>query len=125
MGYKAYKYSFKLHSAHNLDSSLTEQQAHFHTFQIVLYLNNQNSAFVSYEDVEKIIEDYIKQYEGKYLNDTTSFENINPSVENIGIVFYDHLKTITIAHGFHLLQLEISETPTRVFSISETIMIDT
>lgn len=123
MGYKAYKYTFKLHAAHNLDSSLSEQQAHFHTFEIVLYLTNSNSAFISYEDVEKIIDDYMTQFEGKYLNNTVFFQNVNPSVENIGTVFYDHLKYITLAHGFSLLQLEISETPTRVFRVSENIII--
>jgi 6-pyruvoyl-tetrahydropterin synthase len=65
----------------------------------------------------------MKQFEGKYLNNTVSFQNVNPSVENIGTVFYDHLKSITLAHGFSLLQLEISETPTRVFRISENIII--
>jgi len=123
MAYRAYKYTFKLHAAHNLDPLLSEQQAHYHTFKIVLYINNQKSGFVSYDDVEKIIDDYLKQYQGKYLNDTVSFKNLNQTIENIGIVFYDHLRPITLSYGFNLLKLEISETPTRIFSISEKIIL--
>lgn len=123
MAYKAYKYTFKLHSAHNLNPSLNEQQAHYHTFKVVLYIQNMETSFVSYDDIEKIIEDYLTQYEGKYLNNTTTFKNINPTVENIGTVFYDNLKQIMVKHQFHLLKLEINETPTRVFSISEKIIL--
>ncbi|HEX3037536.1 MAG TPA: 6-carboxytetrahydropterin synthase [Oscillospiraceae bacterium] len=123
MAYRAYKYTFKLHMAHNLNTLLTEQQAHYHTLKIVLYIQNRGSKFASFEDIERIIDDYLKQYEGRYFNNTSPFVNSSPTVENMGTVFYDHLNPIILAHNFDLLKLEISETPTRIFSISEKIIL--
>lgn len=122
MGYRAYKYTFKLHAAHNLDASLSKDQAHFHTLKIILYVQNQGF-FEVYQDIEETIENYLKQFEGKYLNHTPPFNNFSPTIENIGTVFYDHLKQIIAACHFNLLKLEISETPTRIFSISEEIIL--
>ena len=122
MGYKAYKYSFKLHAAHNLDASFTKEQAHFHTLKIILYVQNQGF-FAVYQDIEEEIEKYIQQFEGKYLNHTPPFDNFSPTIENIGTVFYGQLKDIISLLHFNLLKLEISETPTRIFSISEEIIL--
>ncbi|QEY35695.1 hypothetical protein FL966_11845 [Caproiciproducens galactitolivorans] len=115
---KAYKYTFKLHISHN-PVSVSKQSAHFHTIKIILYLQNFNNKFSKYDVIEKIIQNYFKIYEGAYLNETASFYELDPTIENIGRVFYSHLKSIVRENGFELLTLEISETPTRIFSISE------
>nr|WP_319488726.1 6-carboxytetrahydropterin synthase [uncultured Caproiciproducens sp.] len=123
MAYRAYKYTFKLHIAHNLNTSLSEQQAHFHTLKIVLYLEKQGNVFASYEYIEKIIDDYLEQYKGKYLNNTVPFANSSPTVENIGTLFYNDLQSIVLTNHYDLLKLEISESPTRVFTISDKILL--
>lgn len=115
---KAYKYTFKLHISHN-PSTLSKQSAHSHTIKIILYIQNASDKFSKYDIIEKIIEDYLGTYEEAYLNETASFQNLDPTIENIGRVFYRNLKTIVFENGFELLKLEISETPTRIFSISE------
>lgn len=115
---KAYKYTFKLHISHN-PISLSKQSAHFHTIKMILYLQNPSDKFGKYDVIEKIIQNYLGTYEGVYLNETASFQNLDPTIENIGKVFYSHLKSIVYGNDFELLKLEISETPTRIFSISE------
>ncbi|XOQ48470.1 MAG: 6-carboxy-5,6,7,8-tetrahydropterin synthase [Eubacteriales bacterium] len=115
---KAYKYTFKLHISHN-PVSVSKQSAHFHTIKIILYLQNFNNKFSKFDVIEKIIQNYFEIYEGAYLNETASFQELDPTIENIGRVFYSHLKSIVRENGFELLTLEISETPTRIFSISE------
>ncbi len=124
MAYKAYKYTFKLHISHNLSVSTAEQHAHTHTLKIVLYIENKKpEEFSSYDIIETTINDFLKQFEGQYLNNTPFFAKIEPTLENIGNEFYDRLKDILSVNGFDLLKLEINESPTRVFSISEKIIL--
>lgn len=124
MAFKAYKYTFKLHISHSIAAASDEQQAHNHTIKIVLYIQNrEHSVFSSYDVIEKAVEDFLKEYEGKYINNTTLFQNSIPTIENIGMRFYTALKEIVLAQNFDLLKLEISETPTRIFSISEKLFV--
>ena len=115
MKFKGYKYKFRLNVSHGLNI-----KEHHHTIEITLFIDNRNKYFETVDaDVEKMVDTYLKKYSGKHLNETPPFNAIEPTIENIGKEFYKQIKEIAINNSYNLTKLEISETPTRVYIVSE------
>ena len=117
MKFEGYKYKFRLNVSHGLNSGTTKD--HHHTMEITLYIEDRKKDFESYEEIEKIVDRYLKKYSGKYLNETLPFNEIDPTIENIGKEFYKEIKSIANNNSYNLRALEISEIPTRVYVVSE------
>src|ERR1035437_4160003 len=96
-----------------------DEGVHSHTFEISLYIKQHSVNFATYDSVEVIILDYLKPYKGMVLNSLSPFDVIPPVIENIGEVFFTDIILILHQIGFELLKLEISESPQRIFSITE------
>jgi 6-pyruvoyl tetrahydropterin synthase-like protein len=96
-----------------------DQSVHNHTFEISLYIKQNNESFVLYDVTETIIQDYLRPYSGVILNAVPPFDVISPTVENIGEVFFTEITLILAKIGYQLVTLDISENPQRTFSISE------
>ena len=121
MSFRGYKYTFRLNASHSLNKNAGISDAHFHTFEIIIYINKQIDDFVSYVTVENKVYEYLNQFSGKFLNQTPPFDKIEPIVENIGRVFYEKIEQQLVDSHFALWKLEISETPSRIYSISEAL----
>lgn len=117
MKFHGYRISFRINLLHSVTFSEQAQEPHPHTLELSLYINKDETAFISFEDIEKIVENYLTQFEGVYLNDTESFANINPTIENIAAVFNQEFSRILSEHEFYLTKLEISEAPSRLYII--------
>lgn len=75
--------------------------------------------YVEFSKFENILEEYFSKYEGRVLNEIEVFENLNPSMENLGKIFYKDVSELLATNDFFLKSLEISENPTRTFIISD------
>ena len=75
--------------------------------------------FLNFMELDAIVNEYIGQYEGEYLNDISPFDKLLPTIENMGEVFYEDLKECLINRNYDLIQLDISENLLRVYSISD------
>ncbi len=109
-----FKYSQKL----NVEHKIGEEQQHMHTLELILYLEG-NSGFAVYDKLENHLEKFFDRYEGKYLNSLAEFAGITPTIENIGFVFYDKLKTFLKAYGYAISQLHIGENPGRLYAVTD------
>jgi 6-pyruvoyltetrahydropterin/6-carboxytetrahydropterin synthase len=96
----------------------TRGERHPHTWQISLYIVNNKDTFMMFNEVEKIIEDYLGQYQGKYINDIPPFPTMNPTLENIAHCFMEELQKKLNPHHWVIITMEISETPSRSYIIS-------
>lgn len=96
----------------------TKGERHPHTWQISLYIVNPKDTFMIFNEVEKIIEDYLGQYQGKYINDLPPFVTMNPTLENIAHCFMEELQKKLNSHNWVIITMEISETPSRSYIIS-------
>lgn len=118
MEYNAYKLSYYLNAQHSFDNH--RSSIHSHTFHISLYLGNEkNGGQIYYPEVDGAVNAYLDQYSGRYLNETKPFDLLLPTIENLGAVFYESFKVILEQCGFDLIQLDICESPLRIYSISD------
>ena len=76
-----------------------------------------------YSSIDRIVEKFLLHYQNQYLNDIPPFNQLEPSIENMGNRFYEELKVILNNEQLNLIQLEISETPLRVYLVSDRLMV--
>jgi len=118
MEYSQYKYSFYLNASHSIYINGNKGEKHPHTWQISLYVVNSKDTFMMFNEVEKLIEDYLGQYQGKYMNECSPFDTINPTLENIAQYFMVELQKKLNPLNWVIFTMEISETPSRSYIIS-------
>jgi len=119
--FEGYKLKYRLNARHSFNG--VKEKIHPHTFEISLYIEQiQVKTLVAYATIDKIVELFLLEYQNQYLNDVSTFIKIEPTIENIGNIFYEALKVILREEQFNLLQLEISETPLRIYLVSDRLM---
>lgn len=118
MKYSQYKYNFYLNASHSIYIDGKRGERHPHTWEISLYIVNYKDNFVMFNRVEELIEDYLSQYQEKYINECPIFKTINPTLENIAHCFMEELQKILNPINWVIFTMEISETPSRAYIIS-------
>lgn len=119
MAFLGYKFSSKINISHSTTTASTISNEHFHSLDITLYLEKPNSDFASYDVIEDRIKECLNCYSGKNLNKTNYFSVVEPTLENIADYFFEQLKIVVNEESFDLITLEISEIPTRIYSVSD------
>lgn len=124
MEFKIYKLSYYMNAQHSMDA--LKDTAHFHTFMISLFIENlDQTQLLSFSKMNQIMDTFLEKYSGNYLNELEEFRTLVPSIENIGEVFYEELKVILHKVQLDLIKLDISETPLRIYSISDRLYLGT
>lgn len=95
-----------------------EDSIHPHTWEISLLIQGLGQSS-QVEQIRKIVETYLEQYEGKTINDFFPFNILPPSTENIGKVLYKELSKTLQQKGMVLESLQISDNPTKIFILNE------
>lgn len=122
MSFCGYKYKYYLNMSHSINKENPRAGLHYHTLEITLYIQEQGSIgenFLLYEDLEREVERYFAEYEGVFFNELPAFAHISATIEHIGDMFFTALKRKLKAEGYSLMKLEISETPSRVYAVSD------
>lgn len=118
MEFKAYKLTYYLNAQHSMNYN--RDNAHGHTFIISLYLDDlSKKEFLNFSQMDEMVNGLFGRYSGKYLNGEEPFTELTPTIENMGSVFYEHLKAVLSEQGYDLIQIDICENPLRVYSISD------
>ncbi|TAH62765.1 MAG: hypothetical protein EWM47_13995 [Anaerolineaceae bacterium] len=118
MEYKAYKLLFYINAQHSIDNSL--ENAHLHTFSIGLHLEDKiDDRLIDFNQVSQLVNNYLEQYRGVFLNEMAAFKDLIPTIEHMGNLFYDELKLILTELSYDLIQLDISENPLQIYSVSD------
>lgn len=115
---RAYKNSYRINMEHNLSN--TEGGRHGHTLEITLIIEQPDAAFfLSYPELDETVHHYFEEYDAKYLNEMKRFEGLPPTIENLGDILFEAMYLLLRAKGLYLIALEISETPLRVYIVSD------
>lgn len=117
MAFESYKFTFRMNASHA--NVKTDEGVHNHTFEISLFIKQNDDNFVAYDVTENVIQEYLKPYSGVILNSVPPFNGISPTIENIGEEFFTEITLLLANCGYQLVKLDISESPQRIFSISE------
>lgn len=121
--FEGFKLKYRLNAKHSLRSDA--KNIHPHTFEVSLLIEQfQLKKDVDlYSSIDSIVESFLSLYQNQYLNDISPFNQLEPSIENMGNIFYEELKAILNNEQLNLIQLEISETPLRVYLVSDRLMV--
>ena len=119
---KYYVCRYYLNANHSFNN--IQKNAHQHTFTFAVSMESQRqNDMVPFHEIDHIINHYLTQYKGKYLNSLPQFQGLYPSIEWIGELFYEDLYILLDEKGWNCLQLEVSENPLKAFLVSDRIML--
>jgi 6-pyruvoyl tetrahydropterin synthase-like protein len=120
--FEGFKLKYRLNAKHSFSNDV--KNIHPHTFEISLLFEQlqPEKRIALYSSIDRIVENFLLRYQNQYLNDISPFNQLEPSIENMGDVFYEELKVIFYNEKLNLIQLEISETPLRVYLVSDRLM---
>lgn len=112
-----YENSYRINIEHNLGDGAGDR--HSHTLELTLMIEHPSTDIVlSYPKLDETVHHYLEEYDKKYLNELVKFTGLLPTVEHLGDLFFEELRTVLQGKGLALTTLEISETPLRVYIIS-------
>ena len=124
MLYRQYKYKFYLNMNHSVEMQGRQGEIHSHTWEIAMIVSMSQNEFVRFSDIEEVADGILEAYQDKYLNETAPFTTMNPTLENVcDYLFYQVSKAMQ-ERGWILLAMEMSETPSRVYQVSNMDMRD-
>lgn len=118
-----FEFKLYLNAKHAVMFNNNVSGIHNHTFEIVVKLTETDEELNQFNKVEKIINDYLKKYEGKVLNDIYPFTRINPTSENMCRVFYEEIdKLIEVSEfkdSYDIYSTSVLENPTRAYTVKK------
>lgn|GEM_PF-513193 len=124
MKYNQYRFKFYFNASHAIYLLGELGQSHPHTWEIIVQTVKITDNFVLFNEIEKAIEDFLTRYQDVSINTVEPFTTTNPTLENICTYFKECTQEMLYAKGWLLLSIELSETPTRSYLISESNELD-
>lgn len=118
MRFRQYKFKTYLNATHHITIGGKPGEKHPHTWEICLDVLKTREEFVRFSELEEMVERFISVYQDKDLNETPPFHMINPTLENCSDFFFEKFQQILSSHGWIVLMMTVSETPTRSYVIS-------
>jgi 6-pyruvoyltetrahydropterin/6-carboxytetrahydropterin synthase len=112
-----YRYKFYLNLMHSIQIDNFMGEVHPHTWEIVVDIFKQNNAFITFSEIEKMVDEFLRPFQNKNINDIPPFDAINPTLENVTIYLQKELGTLFVSKGFIMSRIAVSETPSRTFII--------
>ena len=113
-----YKFNFYLNASHAIYIDGTRGEVHPHTWEIVLHVAKMSSGLVLFNQVEKKVEEFLRRYQSRIINDFEPFTTINPTLENLTEFLLDSLQKELNPLGWMIFMIEVSETPARTYVMS-------
>ncbi len=120
--HEAYLYHVTFNAMHNLMPD-DPRKMHAHTFCVGIYVIEKQDDHPVFLNTEKMLSEYFERYKGIRINEMAPFIQVVPTLENMGNVFYEDLKSIFDKNGMQLLLLEVGDSPTSTYGIGERPMI--
>lgn len=111
----SYKFTFRINASHK---AVQSSSVHSHTFLLVLYIRCKSERFDAFERIEAVVRQYLSAYANKNLHEVPPFDQIVPTIENMGEEFFLRISELLDGEDYELSALEISETPQRFCRIT-------
>ncbi len=119
MALEGYKLRYKLITFLSSGNIKDISSVHAKTFDIALFISPSRRSFVPFDRIEAIISETLEVYSEKNLVQVPPFDNLEPTITNLGNVFFVLLKEALFQKDLVLETLEISESPIRSYIVNE------
>lgn len=114
-----FRFKFYLNSNHAVLFNKTNiSSIHNHSWELSIYLIEEKIELNQFSEIEKTIKDYLEKYNQETINEIYPFTRINPTMENLGFVFFKDVEKLLIDSIYTLEKIEVSENPTRTYIVN-------
>jgi 6-pyruvoyl-tetrahydropterin synthase len=113
-----HRLKYRLCMQHSFDGQI--ENKHHHLIEIEIVARQLSGNFLEFASMDSILELVFGPYQHQYLNEFPEFGG-DTSMEHLGEVFYLKVKKALEGHHWKLARFEISETPLRIYAITEEI----
>ncbi|MDD3200325.1 MAG: 6-pyruvoyl-tetrahydropterin synthase-related protein [Eubacteriales bacterium] len=122
MSFRGYKLQHKLIVLHNSKDLSDPDLVYANTYEITLFISRIGTEPMPIDEdgIHNVIVKTLEPYTEKNIEQIEPFNQLQPTFENIGIVFYNQLKQSIAQIGLTLETLEISDSPIRTFIVNKT-----
>ncbi|MCQ2531403.1 MAG: 6-carboxytetrahydropterin synthase [Saccharofermentans sp.] len=111
--------TFRFNSSHSNVGDKLER--HFHTFSMTLTIDYVTKEIEN--TVVRYINEFLNQFNDKYLDELDYFKGVYPSIETIGDCFFDSIQHLLSKMNVNLLQLSISDSPLKAYLVGDRLML--
>lgn len=110
-----YRFKFYLNARHAIYTNGVAGEVHPHTWEIGIRVRKVRDAFIPFDRLEKKTNAFLDKYQNQVLNEIPPFDTLNPTAENLAAYFAAEITPRLEEDGWELLELEISESPSRIY----------
>ncbi len=106
---------------HNFQDSSDPSSVYARTFEITLFISTVRSGLIRFDEMEEVITKTLNRYSEKELTLISPFDQLEPTLENMGDVFYQIVGQNLARLEMSLEKLEISERPIETYIVNEAV----
>ncbi len=114
-----YKLSTFINASHAVRWPDEMEAEHRHTWELILNIRPFIAGkLLKIDDIEEVIEASLQTFSGRFLNDMSRFDNVNPTLENFTEILFDDLTQALSGISMQLVELSVGNSPTRFYHIT-------
>ncbi|ANY11986.1 6-carboxytetrahydropterin synthase [Leuconostoc lactis] len=114
-----YKLSTFINASHAVRWPDEMEAEHRHTWELILNIRPITAGkLLKIDDIEEVIEASLQTFSGRFLNDMSRFDNVNPTLENFTEILFDDLTQALSGISMQLVELSVGNSPTRFYHIT-------
>lgn len=114
-----YKLSTFINASHAVRWPDEMEAEHRHTWELILSIRSAVArSLVKIDDIEEVINKAVQSFSGRFLNDMSRFDQVNPTLENFTEILFDDLTAALSTISFQLVELSVGNSPTRFYHIT-------
>ena len=114
-----YKVSTFINASHAVRWPDEMEAEHRHTWELILNIRPITAGkLLKIDDIEEVIEASLQTFSGRFLNDMSRFDNVNPTLENFTEILFDDLTQALSGISMQLVELSVGNSPTRFYHIT-------
>ena len=114
-----YKLSTFINASHAVRWPEEMEAEHRHTWELILNIRPITAGkLLKIDDIEEVIEASLQTFSGRFLNDMSRFDNVNPTLENFTEILFDDLTQALSGISMQLVELSVGNSPTRFYHIT-------
>lgn len=114
-----YKLSTFINASHAVRWPDEMEAEHRHTWELILNIRPITAGkLLKIDDIEEVIEASLQTFSGRFLNDMSRFDNVNPTLENFTEILFDDLTQALSEISMQLIELSVGNSPTRFYHIT-------
>lgn len=119
MSFKGYKLKHKLIVLQSFQDRIDPTEVYAKTFELTLFISSVKTGMTRFDEIETITEKILGRFKEKNLGQIAPFDQLEPTLENMGNVLYQLVKQAMARIDMALEMLEISESPIKTFIVNE------